>query len=127
MGWIRDLLLGTDDGATPRYGRAQEDPDPIDWAVTEATLVEAGERSIAAFAEKHKRESFYGLGFDCNSSEGQVLICLNTRERQRAAANQVFRPYNSFPSSRTRSLGFRRVGLWGVGLSRLQSATARVE
>jgi hypothetical protein len=115
MGWLRDVLLGKDNGATPRYGRAQEEPDPIDWSEIENLLVDLSQRSIATFAQKHKKESFYGLGFDCNSSEGQVLLCLNTRELQRAAAANVYPVYSSLPSTENSRIASAEwsFGAWG--------------
>jgi len=89
MEWLRKLLLGSGSHIVPRYGAAQEEPDPIDWHCVEDELVTLAEEQIQAFAASHASESFYGFGFDCDSNEGQVLLCLNSRAAQIEAAQQT--------------------------------------
>lgn len=114
MGWILDLLLGKDDGKTPRYGAAQEEPDPIDWRKLEDCLVQVSERTVLEFAGRHPSESFYGFGFDCESSEGQVLLCFNSREGQTEAARRVEGPYKEVLLAKTEDERASSIE-WGFG------------
>jgi hypothetical protein len=77
MRWLRRLL--TPSPITPRYGVETDGVDPIDWARIEDRLVQLADQAIAAFANKHATDIFYGLAFDCSSQSGEILLCANTR------------------------------------------------
>lgn len=49
-----------------------------DIHLLELVLKDLSERSIAQFAAEHPDKAFYGFGFDCNASYGDVLLCVNT-------------------------------------------------
>jgi hypothetical protein len=124
MGWLRNLLLGLDDGKPPRYGIGQQDPDPIDWIAIESRLVPLAEQHLQSFADKHPSESFYGLGFDCHSEEGQVLLCLNTRVAQLAGARKALQQHPDFNQGKTE----REVATsieWGFGDWKYQGINVR--
>lgn len=84
MGWLAKLFGA--ENVLPRYGVATEEPAPIDWTHLESKLLALAEKELKAFASSHQHETFYGLGFDRNSEQGQVLLCLNTRAGQLEAA-----------------------------------------
>lgn len=60
--------------------------ESIDWGAFENRLFELSKVEIAAFAQAHADETFYGFGFDCNADYGQVFLCLNTQDDLRATA-----------------------------------------
>ena len=126
MGWLRDLLLGKDDDPPPSYGAAQEVPDPIDWVDLEDRLVELSVDAISHFAESHKSESFYGLAFDCDSGEGQVLLCLNTRIAQAKAAVPVEGPFLEIQLAMTEAERLASAE-WGLGDWKYQGFNIRAK
>lgn len=91
MGWLAKLLGA--DNVVPRYGVAAEEAAPLDWIKLESKLASLAGRELRTFASAHQGETFYGLGFDCNSEQGQVLLCLNTRDGQLEAAQASMTRY----------------------------------
>lgn len=57
----------------------------VDWTALESALFDLAMADIAAFADKHANEMFYGFAFDCNADYGQAMLCLNTPEFHQAA------------------------------------------
>jgi len=53
---------------------------PVPQDKLRTTLGRITSTAIAAFAQQHQSERFYGFAFDCNAEYGQVLLCLNTEE-----------------------------------------------
>jgi len=79
--WLRRLLDSSGTNA-PAHEQESDTPDPIDWKAVEDLLVSLATERIGRFANEHRAETFYGLGFDCTADRGEVLICLNTDERR---------------------------------------------
>jgi hypothetical protein len=87
MDWLRKLLTPT--LKAPSYGREVDTPEPIDWAELEDRLLRLAEATVAHVAERRPNDSFYGLALDFSSESGEVLIHLNTRDKQRRRAQET--------------------------------------
>jgi len=70
------------------------------------------QRQPLTYVDHHKQESSCGLGFDCNSPEGQILVCLNTRSLQQAAAQRDEPPFKSLRTTEEQWLASAE---WGFG------------
>jgi hypothetical protein len=88
MKWLRKLF-GTRE--LPPTQWESEVPEPIDWSKVEEKLLRLSEEQISLLAKRSAGEVFYGLGFDCSSESGEVLICGNTDAHLAAVAAEAVR------------------------------------
>jgi hypothetical protein len=87
FGWVRKLLDSSGNNSSVRE-QESDTPAPIDWKAVEDLLVNLATERIGRFANEHRAETFYGLGFDCTADRGEVLICLNTEERRQNGTDE---------------------------------------
>lgn len=87
FGWVRKLLDSSGNNSSV-HEQESDTSDPIDWKAVEDLLVSLATERIGRFANEHRAETFYGLGFDCTADRGEVLICLNTDERRQNASDE---------------------------------------
>lgn len=85
MGWFSRIF---GEPGEPAFNSDLPDPDPLDWASMETTLVSLSERALCDFLKKHPAEIFYGFGFDCDAARVQVLLCINSRAALEASVRE---------------------------------------
>lgn len=82
----------------------------VDWKAFEDALVGAITAQIAAFAQSHPHESYYGFALDCNAYYANVLFCLNTPEALEVSVARYAK------TAEPEEIAWQRKGLeWSLG------------